>query len=38
MVAHLGVGSNGTLIVALKRNLMARRHHIFFAQKHRAGV
>jgi len=38
MVAHLGVGSNGILTVALKRNLMARRRHLCFAQKYRADM
>ena len=33
MVKHLRVGSTEMLTVALKRNIMARRRHLCFAQK-----
>jgi hypothetical protein len=33
MVAHLRVGRNGMLTVALKRNLLARRRHFSFCSE-----
>jgi len=38
MVSLLGDCPNEMLTVALKCILMARRHHFYFAEKHRAGV